>query len=251
MEVIIIGSGTGVPRLRRGSPALGVKAGETFILLDIGSGTLRSMLHYDLNFNDIDILCLSHLHPDHVGDLVPFFFASRYSLGYTRKTPFWLLAAQGFNEFREKLLHVWGEWVEPPPGLMRVQELAKDRRDTFTTDGLTITAAPVKHIDGSLAYRLEFAGKTIVYSGDTDWSDSLIDLAAGADLLILEASNPFKVPGHLTPEEAGRLAGQAGVPRLVLTHIYPPGDAVDLAAATGRSYAGEITVAEDGLRLQV
>jgi ribonuclease BN (tRNA processing enzyme) len=41
------------------------------------------------------------------------------------------------------------------------------------------------------------------------------------------------------------------VPRLVLTHIYPPGDAVDLAAATGRSYAGEITVAEDGLRLQV
>ena len=132
MEVIIIGSGTGVPRLRRGSPAVGVKAGENFILLDIGSGTLRAMLHYDLNFNNIDILCLSHLHPDHVGDLVPFFFASRYSLGYTRKKPFWLLAAQGFSEFQEKLQSVWGEWVEPPKGLMRLQELTGDR-DNFTS----------------------------------------------------------------------------------------------------------------------
>lgn len=250
MEVIIIGSGTGVPRLRRGSPAVGVKAGENFILLDIGSGTLRAMLHYDLNFNNIDILCLSHLHPDHVGDLVPFFFASRYGLGYTRKKPFWLLAAQGFSEFQEKLQSVWGEWVEPPKGLMRLQELTGDR-DNFTANGVTITTAPVNHIASSLAYRLEYAGQAMVYSGDTDWSDSLIDLARGADLIILEASNPFKVAGHLTPEEAGRLAEMAGVPRLVLTHIYPPGDAVDLVEEAGRSFTGEITIAEDGLRLDI
>ena len=91
----------------------------------------------------------------------------------------------------------------------------------------------------------------MVYSGDTDWSDSLIDLARGADLIILEASNPFKVAGHLTPEEAGRLAEMAGVPRLVLTHIYPPGDAVDLVEEAGRSFTGEITIAEDGLRLDI
>jgi ribonuclease BN (tRNA processing enzyme) len=251
MEVIVIGSGTGVPRLRRGSPAVGVKAGETFILLDIGSGTLRAMLHYDLNLNDIDILCLSHWHPDHVGDLAPFFFASRYGLGYTRKEPFWLLAAQGFSQFQEKLQSVWGEWVEPPEGLMRLQELTTDRRDTFTVNDLTITTAPVRHIASSLAYRLEYAGRTMVYAGDTDWSDSLIDLASGADLLILEASNPFKVPGHLTPEEAGRLAWEADVPRLVLTHIYPAGDTVDLGMEAGRSFRGQIIVAEDGLRLRV
>ena len=114
--------------------------------------------------------------------------------------------------------------------------MTRDRRDTFTMNNLTITTAPVNHIASSLAYRLEYAGRSMVYSGDTDWSDSLIDLARGTDLLILEASNPFKVAGHLTPEEAGRLAGQAGVPRLVLTHIYPPGDAVDLAAEAGRSF---------------
>jgi ribonuclease BN (tRNA processing enzyme) len=230
---------------------VGVKAGDVFVLLDIGSGTLRAMLQYDLNFNDIDVLCLSHLHPDHVGDLVPFLFASRYSLGYTRKTPFRLLAAQGFSGFYGKLQDVWGEWVEPPAGLLQVREMARGRQDNFTMDNLTITTSPVNHIASSLAYRLNFRGAAVVYSGDTDWSDSLIELARGANLFVLEASNPFTVPGHLTPEEAGRLAAQAGVKRLVLTHIYPPGDAIDPAAQAALYFDGEITVAEDGLRLDV
>jgi ribonuclease BN (tRNA processing enzyme) len=251
VEVIIIGSGTGVPSRRRGSPAVGVKAGKYFVLLDIGSGTLRAMLQYDLNFNDIDVLCLSHIHPDHVGDLVSFLFASRYSLGYIRQTPFWLLAARGFNEFHQNLKGVWGEWVEPPDSLMQVRELAQDRADAFSLGDLTIKTGPVNHIASSVAYRVEYGDRAIVYSGDTDWSDSLIELAQGADLFILEASNPFKVPGHLTPGEAGRLAAQAGVTRLMLTHIYPPGDEVDLAAAASRGFAGEIMIAEDGLRLGV
>jgi ribonuclease BN (tRNA processing enzyme) len=230
---------------------VGIKAGGYLVLLDIGSGTLRAMLKYGLNFNDIDILCLSHHHPDHVGDLVPFLFASRYSLGYTRQVPFWLLAARGFGEFQENLQGVWGEWVEPPAGLMRVQELARDRTDSFTLDDLTFKTAPVNHLASSLAYRLECAGRAVVYSGDTDWSDSLIELAQGADCLILEASNPFKVPGHLTPGEAGRLAAQAEVPRLVLTHFYPPCDEVDIMADCRRAFGGEIILAEDGLRLEV
>jgi ribonuclease BN (tRNA processing enzyme) len=251
VEVIIIGSGTGVPSRRRGSPAVGVKTGQHFVLLDIGSGTLRALLNYDLNFNEIDVLCLSHLHPDHVGDLVPFLFASRYNLGYTRQAPFWLLAAQGFGEFQQRLKGAWGEWVEPPDGLMRVRELAGEGRESFSLDDLTIRTAPVNHIASSLAYRLEFGGRAVVYSGDTDWSDSLIELARGADLFILEAANPFKVAGHLTPGEAGRLAAQAGVPRLVLNHIYPPGDEVDLVAACRRTFGGEISLAEDGLRIRV
>jgi ribonuclease BN (tRNA processing enzyme) len=251
LEVIIIGSGTGVPSLRRGSPAVGVKAGRHFILMDIGSGTLRALLHHDLNFNDIDILCLSHLHPDHVGDLVPFLFASHYSLGYTRQVPFWLLAAEGFGAFHQRLKGVWGEWVEPPDGLMRVRELPGDGMENFGLDGLTIRSAPVNHIASSRAYRVEFDGRAVVYSGDTDWSDSLVELARGADLFILEASKPYKIPGHLTPEEAGRLAAQAEVQRLVLTHIYPPGDDVDLMAACRQTFPGEIVIAEDGLRLWV
>jgi ribonuclease BN (tRNA processing enzyme) len=251
MELLVVGSGTGVPSLRRGSPAYAVKAGGRLLLMDIGSGALRSLLRYGLDFSDIDILALSHLHPDHVGDLVPFLFATRYSLGYTRKEPFMLLAARGFREFHAHLKAAFSDWVEPPPGLMDLKELSPDGPDEVQFEGLTIKSAPPNHTYGSLAFRVEAQGRSLVYSGDTDLSDSLVELARGADLLMLECSNPFKVPGHLTPTEAGGLAARAGVKRLLLTHFYPPCDEVDVVALAAREFAGEIIRAEDGLRIML
>ncbi len=251
MELIVIGSGTGVPSLRRSSPAYAVKAAGKLVLLDLGSGALRSMLKYGLDFNQVDIIALSHFHPDHVGDLAPFLFATRYSLGYTRQEPFDLLAARGFQTFYDNLRRAFGSWVEAPPGLLRLRELNPDGPDETTFPGLVIKSAPVNHIEGSLAFRLESRGAALVYSGDTDVSDSLVELAKGADLLVLEAANPFKVPGHLTPREAGRLAARAGVQRLLLTHFYPPCDEVDVVALAGEEYAGEIIRAEDGLRVEI
>jgi ribonuclease BN (tRNA processing enzyme) len=116
---------------------------------------------------------------------------------------------------------------------------------------LVILSAPTNHTAGSLAFRVEADGRSLVYSGDTDLSDSLVDLARGVDLLVLEAANPFKVPGHLTPTEAGRLAAQAGAARLLLTHFYPPCDAVDVVALAAQEFSGEILRAEDGLSLTV
>lgn len=251
MELVVVGSGTGVPSLRRGSPALAVKAAGRLLLLDLGNGTLRSLLRYGLDFNDIDVLALSHVHPDHVGDLVPFLFATRYALGYTRQEPFWLLAARGFQEFLAHLKGAFGQWVEPPPGLMVLKELAPEGPDEVGWEGLLVRSAPTNHTAGSLAYRVEAEGRALVYSGDTDESDSLVELAYGADLLVLEAANPFKVPGHLTPPEAGRLAARAGVKRLLLTHFYPPCDEVDVVALAAREFSGEIIKAEDGLGLEV
>jgi ribonuclease BN (tRNA processing enzyme) len=251
MELIVLGSGTGVPSLRRGSPAYAIKASGRLLLLDLGSGACRALLRHNLNFSQVDLIALSHLHPDHTGDLVPFFFASHYALGYTRKEPFWLLVARGFKDFHERLKAAFGPWVEAPPGLLQLQELDPDGPDQFVWEGLTIKSAPVNHIHGSLAYRVEAGGRSLVYSGDTDVSDSLVNLARGADLLLLECANPFKVPGHLTPAEAGRMAARAGVARLVLTHFYPPCDEVDVTALAAGEFSGEIIRAEDGLRVKV
>lgn len=252
MELIVLGSGTGVPYLRRGAPALAVRAAGHLLLLDLGSGALRGLLRHGLNFSQIDLFAISHLHPDHIGDLVPFFFASHYALGYTRQEPFLFLAARGFAEFYGKLKLAFGPWLEPPPGLMQLRELSPEGPDQVSLGGgLVIKSAPVNHIEGSLAYRVEAEGVSLVYSGDTDESDSLVDLAREADLLVLEAANPFKVPGHLTPPEAGRLAARAGVKRLLLTHFYPPCDEVDVVALAAQEFKGEIIRAEDGLRLEV
>ena len=251
MELTVIGSGTGVPSLRRGSPCLAVKAAGRFLVLDLGAGSLRSLLRYGLDFSAIDILALTHLHPDHVGDLVPFLFATRYALGYTRRDPFRVLAARGFAQFHQRLMAAFGGWVEPPPGLMDLRELAPDGPDEMREASLVIKSAPTDHTEGSLAYRVEAEARSLVYSGDTDVSASLVDLARGTDLLVLEAANPFKVPGHLTPAEAGRLAAEAGAGRLLLTHFYPPCDAVDVAALAAQEFSGEILRAEDGLSLTV
>ena len=248
MELTIIGSGTGVPSLRRGSPSLAVKAAGRLLVLDLGAGSLRAMLQWGLNFNQIDILALSHRHPDHVRDLVPFLFATRYALGYTRQEPFWLLAARGFADFLARLRSAFGHWVEPPEGLMHLRELSPEDPDAVEWEGLTIKSAPTDHTEGSLAFRIEAGSRSLVYSGDTDVSDSLVTLARGADLLVLEAANPFKVPGHLTPGEAGRLATRAGARRLLLTHFYPPCDEVDVVALAEQEFAGEIIRAEDGLQ---
>jgi ribonuclease BN (tRNA processing enzyme) len=251
LELTVIGSGTGVPSLSRGSPALALKAAGRLLVLDLGSGSLRALLRFGLDFSAIDVLALTHLHPDHVGDLIPFWFATRYSLGYTRREPFRLLAARGFARFHQRLNEAFAGCLEPPPGLMDVRELAPDRPDAVADDGLLIKSAPTNHTAGSLAYRVEADGRSLVYSGDTDVSDSLVELARGADLLVLEAANPCKVPGHLTPPEAGRLAAAAGVGRLLLTHFYPPCDAVDVVALAAQEFPGEILRAEDGLSLTV
>jgi len=251
MELIVVGSGTGVPSLKRGSPGYGLRAGGRLVFLDLGPGVLRAMLRYDLNFSEIDVLALTHLHPDHVADLVPFLFATRYALGYSRKEPFHLLAARGFSAFYGHLKKAFGGWVEPPPGLMQLHELDPQGREEVVFEEMVIKSAATNHTDHSLAYRVEAEGKALVYSGDTDESDSLVELAKGADLLVLECANPFKVPGHLTPPEAGRLAARAGVPRLVLSHFYPPCDEVDIVALAATEFSGEIIKAEDGMRVVV
>jgi ribonuclease BN (tRNA processing enzyme) len=133
--------------------------------------------------------------------------------------------------------------------MMRLKELDPAGNEAVVLGEVVIKSAPTNHTEGSLAYRVEAEGKALVYSGDTDESDSLVELAKGADLLVLECANPFKVPGHLTPAEAGRLAARAGVPRLVLSHFYPPCDEVEVAALAGAEFSGEIIRAEDGLRV--
>jgi ribonuclease BN (tRNA processing enzyme) len=92
-----------------------------------------------------------------------------------------------------------------------------------------------------------------VYTGDTEYSESIIELARGADTLLIECAFPddAPVPGHLTPSGAASIAGEAGVRRVVLTHIYPVTDLLDLAAEVGKGFDGEIVVAEDGLTLEV
>jgi ribonuclease BN (tRNA processing enzyme) len=117
-----------------------------------------------------------------------------------------------------------------------------------------MSTLPVKHTPHSLAYRVENPrGRSFVYAGDTGLCDGIIRLARDTDLLILECSSPVgqDMEGHLNPTQAGRIAQDAGVGRLLLLHFYPEVLGTDIAGDCRKEYTGELILGRDNLHLTV
>jgi ribonuclease BN (tRNA processing enzyme) len=259
MRITILGSGTCVPSLTRSSCAVLVEVGACRILMDVGPGTMRRLLETGTTIFDLSHLLLSHLHPDHTGELVPLLFATKYPDGNRRQHPLEIVAGKGFEEFFHGLKGVYGNWIELPEGLLAMREMGVDGPDearlgTDRQGTISLNTRPMAHSPESVGFRIQSPeGYSVVYSGDTDVTQELVSLARGADLLICECALPdaHKVMGHLTPSEAGQMATEAGVGHLVLTHFYPQCDTVDLTAQCRRTYAGALALAHDLLTLKI
>lgn len=254
MKITILGSGTCVPSLKRSSCSVLIQIDSTVLLFDSGAGTIRRLLEVGVTINQVSYIFYSHLHPDHSGELVPFLFATKYPESYRRRKPFTIVAAKGFRDFYERLKLAYGEWIVLAPGLMNILELDNKGRDHLDFGVFNVDTLPMNHTEESLAYRITAPnGRSVVYSGDTDVCENLVTLAKEADLLICESALPdeMKVPGHLTPSLAGQIATRAGVKKLVLTHLYPECDAVDVSAQCRKTYQGPLVVAEDLLEIRL
>ncbi len=248
MRLTILGSGTCVPSLDRSSCAVLIRTGGRRLLIDCGPGTMRRLLRTGTTIFDLDYILLSHFHPDHSAEIVPLLFATKYPDGGRRRRPLTIVAGRGFQRFYDGLRAVYGSWIELAPGLLKIVELGTERQEQMAAGAFTLTSAPVVHGPESLAYRIDSPdGHSIVYSGDTDYSENLIELARAADILVCECATPdgMKVDGHLTPSLAGEIARRAKVAQLILTHFYPACEAVDLYAQCRRSYSGSLLLARD------
>lgn len=254
MELIILGSGTSVPLAERASPSIALFLEGRFLLLDIGPGTVRQLAVAGLKHEDIDYVAVSHFHPDHTADLIHLIFATRHPPVLEKREPFTMIGPKGFSSFVEGLKTPYGKWLDLPSGLMEIEELHTDERDRREFNGFTLVSAPLRHTSQSIGFRIEGdSGKILVYSGDTGYCEELVDLARGADLLILESSFPDGqgVEGHLTPSQAGEIATLAKAKRLVLTHFYPECLRSDIEGQCRKTYQGELILATDLMRLQV
>lgn len=254
IRVTILGSGTCVPSLTRSSCSVLVESGGCKWLIDCGPGTLRRMLEAGTTILEISHLFFSHLHPDHTAELVPLLFATKYPDGIGRTGPLTVVAGQGFADFMERLKNVYGHWIDIGSDYLKIAEMDTRGPDHREFEGVRVDSAPMEHSPQSVAFRLTGpGGRSVVYSGDTDYSEQLVTLAAGADLLICEAAFPegHKVAGHLTPALAGEIASRAGVRRLVLTHFYPVCEQTDIAAQCRRTYAGPLVLAQDLMRIDI
>lgn len=254
IQVTILGSGTCVPSLKRSACSVLVQTSGENLLFDAGPGTMHRLLEANTTVFDISCLFLSHFHPDHSGELAPFLFSNKYPDGTRRQKALTVVAGKGFYTFFDRLTKVYGSWIELAPGLLNTVELDNRRRDTFTTPRFSIASLPMAHNDESLAFRVTSdAGKSVVYSGDTDVNDNLVELAQDADLLICESALPdeLKVSGHLTPSLAGKIAERSGAKKLVLTHFYPECDRVDIESQCRKTYSGSLLLAHDLMEIHI
>ncbi len=254
MKVVILGSGTCVPSLKRSSCSVLIQTDRSKILLDAGAGTMRRLLEAGVSIFELTHLFFSHFHPDHISELIPLLFATKYPDVTRRKGCLTVLAAHGFRQFFNKLIDVFGEWIVLPPEQFKIMILNPMDRHGKNFDDFNLTCESMAHREESLACRITgSSGKSVVYSGDTDMNENLVSLAKGADLLICESALPdeLKSPGHLTPSLAGRIAARANVGHLVLTHFYPECDAVDMVQQCRKTYGGTITLAEDLMTINI
>lgn len=250
MEVTILGSGTAIPDKERGSPGVAVRSDDTLLLLDPGSGTLYRAARFGIDVSRVDGVLLSHLHPDHTGDLVPLLFAFR-NPEWPREEPLSIFGPTDLIEFVRNLEAAYGAWIAAE-GYPRDARVLPPGPSSFK--GIRLRTCSVRHGPPAIAYEIaDGGGKRLVYSGDTESCDDLAVFAEGADLLILECSFPEgeERPGHLTPSGAGRIAGRARCRRLLLTHFYPACRGHDLVTPCQRFYDGPIALAEDGLAVRV
>ena len=213
------------------------------LLLDLGNGALGA-LHRYLDPLDVDAILLSHLHADHCIDITSYYVLRKYHpTGAQPAIPIW-----GPKGTARRVASAFD--LPRKPGMR--EEFAFHRyRDAFEVGPFTITPAEVDHL-GMAAYgvRVSADGAELVYSGDTGPSEALVELAEGADLFLCEASfrdgddNPPSL--HLTGREAGEAAQQAGVRRLVITHVPPWHDAHKILAEAVPAFDGPTELARPG-----
>jgi ribonuclease BN (tRNA processing enzyme) len=245
MKVRVLGSGTIVGSTGRNCSGYLV---DDRILVDCGPGIWGALYKSPGRRLPVDTVLLSHLHLDHVADLIPLLFA-RYVTEAGKEQAFSVYSSAGTRARLGRLLAPHRRW------LREVSYALHELRTTAARVGeYTVRSLPTGHTAESVCFRItDRAGVSLFYSGDATWSDGIVELARSCELAIVEAAQPSDrpAPDHLTPRLAGRLAAQASVKTLLLAHCYPQvleGDPVAEAAA---SFSGKVILAQDGTDLVV
>jgi ribonuclease BN (tRNA processing enzyme) len=250
MRLTVLGSSPACQNPGGGCSGYLVQQRDTTILLDCGSGVFGRLQQY-VQPEDVDALVISHLHADHLLDLIQY----RYYLYFS---------AHAGRSPRRPALYL------PPGGSEKVLELSRlqDPSATFFSDtfevheyaedsslqlgAFAVQFVPVRHI--AHTYGARVAGDAVLsYSADSGPCDGLQRLAQSSDLFLCECANieTSEYPLHLTPRQAGAVASQAGAKQLVLTHrwhVYGLGTAVTEAR---EAFEGPITMAHEDMQLEI
>jgi ribonuclease Z len=291
-EIVFLGTGSPLPNADRCGAGQVVVAGSRHVLVDCGWGAARRLIPSGIPPASIDIIIFTHMHSDHVTDLPDFLFLRWTAGGAT--TPLKVYGPEGTREMIDGFLMALrrdigfrlahhGDKLHPDGIKVEVTEIpATAHPEAFLSiDGARFESFEVDHfpVAPAFGYRVTFDGRTAVLSGDTAYCESLAVAAKGADLLVCEALNEsmlqqlialLRAGGrereagligdvasyHIATGEIARLAREASVGQVVLSHIIPPipnDEERERAFMSGMSdaFTGPIVVARDMQRIAV
>lgn len=254
MNLVVLGSGTSVPHPQRASTSHWLETETGSLLLDCSAAVVHRMAQENLDWVNLDAVWISHFHLDHVGGLAPLLFGTKHApQTQSRRKPLTIFGGRGL----EKLFKAFDEAnnynLLKQPFPVSIQEVAPGEEFEILP-GVTARTFSTPHTDESLALRLtDGRGPSLVYTSDTGYADALATFAERADLLMMECSFPKDKPveTHLELADAMRLARLAAPRQVVLGHLYPEWDGVDLEAEAKKLWSGETLAATDGLRLSI
>ena len=276
MQITLLGTGCPVVSTERYGPAQVLRHGKTAVLVDCGSGVTQRLLAAGLSGRDLDALLLTHLHSDHIVDLFQLVISSWHQ---GRDRPQRVFGPRGTRAYVDGLLSLWRPELEqriahearPSTAALEVEvtEIEDGRR--LEIGELAVRVVEVEHRPVKQAFGFVFApagtqGPRIVLSGDTRRCAALIAAARGAEVLVHEVMVHREMPViegvrsaetlarvasyHTLSDQVGKIASEAGVGCLVLTHFVPPAcDRRALLDEVAADFAGPLLLGEDLMTL--
>jgi ribonuclease Z len=247
-KVIILGSSNAVPDEQHENTHLAIISRDERLLVDCVSNPVVRLPQAGIDITTLTGMILTHFHPDHVSG-VPLLLMNMWLLGRREPLPIYGLAHT--LDRIERLMddYDWATWPDFfPVTFRRLPE--SEMHLALENDDFRVFASPVKHLVPTIGLRVEFCDnrKVLAYSCDTEPCPQVVELAAGADVLIHEAAGA--TPGHSSAAQAGAVAREAEVGQLYLIHYrtrgYDMAPSIDAAKA---AYGGPVSLAEDFLEI--
>jgi ribonuclease BN (tRNA processing enzyme) len=245
MRVHFLGCGDAFGSGGRFNTCFHVSGRQANFLIDCGATSLVALKRANVDRNDVDFILITHFHADHFGGIPSFILDAQF---FTRRSrPLTIAGPVGLKDWYIRAMETAFPGSSRTKQKFELSFVELSPKETWHAHGTAVTSALVRHgqPDGPFhAYRIRVEEKIVAYSGDTEWTDALIDIGRDADLFIAEAYFYEKiVPLHLSYKTlAGKLPA-IRPKRLVLTHMNE-----DMLAY---AHMVEHEKAEDGLVVEI
>ena len=245
MQLTILGSGDAFSSGARFNTCLHLVADGQVMVIDMGGTSMLAMRKADVDCNAIGTVLFTHFHGDHFAGL-PFFLLGALFVS-KRTTPLVIAGPRGVEARARALIAATYPGLFDWPRAFEISFREVSPGSAHVFGDIAVTAFPMVHDDTvgpCQGYRLAHGGRVLAFTGDTGWNDSLIPLAAGADLLVSECCYVnLDLPNHLSWKMLSARRKDLNAARLVITHMGP-----DMLAHDGPVDA---TRAFDGLVLDI